>query len=159
MNAVEPFRPAPTFNRSTAALAAWACVIIAAGVLPLSNFVGHGHWAFVQWTVRPEDWRSARFYADVLANTMLFYPFGLLMARHFTAGDWRDHAKMGGIGTALSLGVELYQVYCHNRHPSSVDLVSNTTGTILGSLTAARVYSIPAVNRWFPSPYSHPTGS
>jgi len=31
------------------------------------------------------------------------------------------------------MSIELFQVYCHNRHPSLTDLVSNTTGGLIGA--------------------------
>jgi glycopeptide antibiotics resistance protein len=37
-----------------------------------------------------------------------------------------------GIGGTLSLGIEFYQVYCHNRFPSIVDVITNVTGTLMG---------------------------
>jgi glycopeptide antibiotics resistance protein len=37
-----------------------------------------------------------------------------------------------GIGIALSLSIELYQVYCHNRFPSIFDVITNVAGAVLG---------------------------
>lgn len=141
---------------TTLALAGWTGVIVMAGILPLHNFVGHSHWEYIQWTVTPRHWRSPKFYFDVIANMGLFYPFGLLLARRYP----HTHAiALVGSGLVLSAAIELAQVYCHNRHPSPVDLTSNTIGTAIGVTTAARVFALRWLATWFPPAHSHPTGS
>lgn len=146
-------------NRSTVALLVWTGVIVMAGILPLHNFVGHSHWEYIQWTVYPRQWRSVRFYFDVIANMALFYPFGLLLARRFPGARRAQTVALVGSGLLLSAGIEFFQVYCHNRHPSPVDLVSNTIGTALGVTTAVTVFALRWLDAWLPSPHSHPTGS
>jgi glycopeptide antibiotics resistance protein len=51
-----------------------------------------------------------------------------------------------GIGIALSLSIELYQVYCHNRFPSIFDVITNLAGAVLGVLFAlfSRKSALPA---------------
>jgi glycopeptide antibiotics resistance protein len=134
-------------------------VIIAAGTLPLGNFSGHPHWGSFRWTVRPEDWHSGRFYFDVIANVGLFYPLGLLMARHWRSTPWLQIGLLGGAGLLFSAGIEGYQIFCHNRRPSLIDVASNTSGTMMGLLTASWVFASDRLNKWLPACYSHPTGS
>lgn len=123
------------------ALAAWALLIIALGTLPFSNFVGHSHWEYIKWIPTIEDLRSPKYQLDILvdiaANTAVYFPVGYLIAL------WRRDASKSYqvalaacIGGGLSLGVEFYQVYCHNRFPSIFDLLTNLTGAVLGVRTA-----------------------
>ncbi|MBD0316572.1 MAG: VanZ family protein [Nitrospiraceae bacterium] len=149
-----PFR-----HHTTMALVLWSGVIAMAGMLPLSNFVGHPHWEHIQWIVTPRHWRSPKFYFDVVANIALFYPFGLLLARRFPSVRWPPAFGLISIGLLFSLSIELFQVYCHNRHPSPVDLISNTLGTTVGVASSRRVFSHPLLNARLPRPHSHPTGS
>ena len=146
-------------NRVTMVLVLWTGIILLAGTMPFSNFVGHSHWEDIQWTVRPRDWRSLKFYFDVIANMTLFYPLGLLLARRFSARRTNSAFALVGAGLFVSICIELFQVFCHNRHPSVIDLVSDTTGTALGVATAQRVFSHWLLGAWFPPPHSHPTGS
>lgn len=130
-----------------------------AGMLPLRNFVGHSHWEFIQWTIPSGHWRSFRFYFDVVANVGLFYPLGLLLARRIPL-TIRKHALIViGTGLLLSAGIECFQVYCHNRHPSPYDIISNITGTALGLWTAKNAFAVRIVQTLLPAPHSHPTGS
>ena len=150
-------------------------VIIAATTMPWSMYyVGHSHWAHVEWvpfsrTVRPDDF---------LLNILLFVPFGY-SASAFVGRDrfGRDRSPSGpsprprhtpegasaemdapeteaaemdaserrpylivGAAIVLSTGVELFQVYCHGRLPTTTDIISNALGAYLGArLAAARV--------------------
>lgn len=130
-----------------------------AGMLPLRNFVGHSHWNSIQWTIPAGHWRSLRFYFDVVANVGLFYPLGLLVARRIPLTVGRHGLIVIGLGLLLSAGIEFFQVYCHNRHPSPYDIMSNVTGTALGLWTMAKVFSFPIMEALLPAPHSHPTGS
>jgi glycopeptide antibiotics resistance protein len=146
-------------HRTNLALAGWIVVILAAGILPLRNFVGHSHWDYIQWTIPATLWHSGRFYFDVIANVALFFPLGLLLSRRVrTCTTWRVMMILGG-GLLLSVGIESFQIFCHNRHPSPYDIFSNVTGTALGVGTAARVFSLRLMDELFPLPHSHPTGS
>lgn len=147
-----PLSASPT--RLHLALTAWIIVILMAGLLPLRNFVGHPHWEYIQWTIPSSHWRSFRFYFDVVANVGLFYPLGLLLARRVPLAVRRRALFIIGTGLLLSAGIEWFQVYCHNRHPSPYDIMSNVTGTALGLWTATKVFSCHMLERLLPSPHN-----
>lgn len=149
----------PFLHLTTVALSLWSGVIAMAGMLPLENFVGHPHWEYIQWTVTPRHWRSPTFYFDVVANIALFYPFGLLLAMRIPLDRWSGAFALIGAGFVFSLGIEFFQVYCHNRHPSPVDLLSNTLGTALGVGSSRLIFSHRLCKACLPRPHSHPTGS
>ena len=118
-------------------LALWTSVILMVGILPLRNFVGHSHWEYIKWLPMAEDLRSPAYLLDIatdmIANTLLFLPFGFLLSRLLPAsGPFRRLLIVAMTAGALSLGIELYQVYCHNRVPSLFDLLTNVSGTLLG---------------------------
>ncbi len=139
-------------DRTNLAIAVWIGVILMAGLLPLRNFVGHSHWESIQWAIPASQWRSHRFQFDVVANIGLFYPLGLLLARRIPLTVSNRALVIIGTGLALSAGIEGFQVYCHNRHPSPYDIMSNVTGTALGLWTATAVFSCQMMERLFPSP-------
>jgi len=117
----------------------WSLVIILVGILPLTNFVGHSHWEYIQWLPSAENLRSRRFLFDIVANIALFLPLGYLLDRGRPSGTGRHSLLLSaGAASLLSLGIEWSQVYCHNRQPSPTDVVSNITGSLLGVLLSIR---------------------
>ncbi len=62
---------------------------------------------------------------DILFNVLLYFPLGVAMG-----GTGLVRCFLSGF--LLSLGAEILQFGCANRSPSPIDLVSNTTGTLLG---------------------------
>ena len=147
------------WSRTNAALLAWIGVILAAGMLPLKNFVGHSHWDFIQWTIPARQWTSTKLYFDIGANVALFTPLGLLLARRLNPASRNGQWAILGTGLLLSLCIEGFQVYCHNRHPSIYDLLCNVTGTRLGIRTTSTVFAFPLMEWLLPDSHSHPTGS
>jgi glycopeptide antibiotics resistance protein len=135
----------------------WIVFILLVGVLPLRNFVGHAHWEYIKWVPIPtvEDLRSPKYLldisSDIVGNALLFLPLGYVLRRLLTSSSpLRQLLIAAGIGGTLSLGIELYQVYCHNRFPSIFDIITNVTGTLLGvrlSLFSRKSVPPPALQR------------
>lgn len=112
----------------------WALLIALAGTFPFTNFVGHSHWEYIQWFPAADNFHSRRFLLDVLANTALFLPLGYLLDRsHPTKTARHSLLLAAGVAGLLSLSIEWFQVYCHNRHPSLIDVLSNVTGSLIGA--------------------------
>jgi len=131
-------------------LAASVALIVAATTMPWSAYyVGHSHWAQVEWVpfsrlVRPDDF---------LLNILLFLPFGFSFYLCTAAGDGRAASSttsdrparsqrrriLAAVVAAmlLSASVELFQVYCHGRLPTTTDILSNTIGAFLAARWAA----------------------
>ena len=117
-----------------ALLPLWALFIALVGTFPFTNFVGHSHWEYIQWLPTAENFRSRRFLFDIVANVALFLPLGYLLERsRSTTMVWRSLFLAAGVAGLLSLSMEWLQVYCHNRHPSPTDVVSNVTGSLIGA--------------------------
>ena len=112
----------------------WALFIALVGTLPLSNFVGHSHWEYIQWLPTAGQLLSRRFLFDVVANMALFLPLGYLLERSRSAATPpRSLLLAAGVAGLLSLSIEWFQVYCHNRHPSPTDVISNVSGSLIGT--------------------------
>jgi glycopeptide antibiotics resistance protein len=131
-------------------LATWTIVIAMVGILPLSNFVGHSHWEYIKWVPTTEQLQSPfivlELIVDAFANILLFLPFGF-----FLACREKHRAPMAVIMLALllSCSIELYQVYCHNRSTSLLDIFDNVLGAYLGFRLGARFFEriIPVEDR------------
>lgn len=110
--------------------------ILAATTWPWSDFVGHAHWAAIEWIPFSRRVRLL----DFVLNVLLFLPFGASASLLARDHDGRRATRVVGlvtaVGCALSVTVEGYQVFCHGRLPTSVDVLSNTLGTYAGARLA-----------------------
>lgn len=118
------------------ALLASIAAILAATLLPWSNFVGHAHWAQVQWLPfygQQLDW------VDIAGNVALFLPFGYFAAR-FRSAPGQNQGTLWVLvsATLLSTFAEIVQVYSHGRYPSTLDIGCNVFGAALGLMLSAR---------------------
>lgn len=112
----------------------WSLFIALIGILPLTNFVGHSHWEYIQWFPTADNFRSWGFLFDIAANIGIFIPLGYLLSQSYpTITTGRCILLAMTVAGLLSMSIELFQVYCHNRHPSPADLLSNTTGGFIGA--------------------------
>ena len=72
---------------------------------------------------------------DIIANVVVFIPFGALYAISFLdkCPGKKDRATQAArLGFAISLSVEMAQFFLPFRFPSIVDLLTNTTGAAIG---------------------------
>lgn len=109
-------------------------VVLAVTLLPLSGYRGHAHWERVGWVPFADD-RSKPW--EMAANVLLFLPMGWLTVRAVGATRAGAVAAVLGAG-ALSVGVELAQVFAHGRIASATDVVLNLAGAALGAAIALR---------------------
>lgn len=128
---------ARTRTLNLSCLILWIVFTLLVGILPLKNFAGHSHWEYIQWVPNVEDLRSPKYlldiFSDIVGNTLLFVPLGYFLRRLLTASNHSRRLLLAaGIGGILSLSIELYQVYSHNRFPSIIDIFTNVTGTLIG---------------------------
>ena len=100
-----------------------ALALIAFAVVPWSSFQDHSHWAKVEWLPFTSPVIRLR---DVLANVALFVPLGIAIGRRSVPSRRVVNAAL--IGGAVSILVELTQVYSHSRFPTATDVVSNAAG-------------------------------
>jgi glycopeptide antibiotics resistance protein len=110
-------------------ITAIVAVIVNVTMWPWSTFVGHSHWRLVEWVPFSHGVRPL----DIIANLVLFVPFGWALA----VGRARRAMPLIVLaGALLSMSIELLQVYCHGHFPTSTDVLTNTCGTWLGVLLA-----------------------
>jgi glycopeptide antibiotics resistance protein len=135
----------------------WVLFIALVGTFPFTNFVGHSHWEYINWLPSTDNFRSWRFLFDIVANMVLFFPLGYLLDRsHSAATTRRSLVLAAGAAGLFSLSIEWFQVYSHNRHPSTTDVVSNVTGSLIGAVLSIYLKTIRA-SPPRPPTYSQPT--
>jgi glycopeptide antibiotics resistance protein len=111
-----------------------------APLLPLSNFVGHPHWDHIRWIPFQNFALSWNMLKDIVGNTLWFMMFGYLL--HYQLNEdsrtlWTI-ATITAIAGGISLSIELFQVFCHNRIPSITDVICNVLGAGLGGYVAEK---------------------
>jgi glycopeptide antibiotics resistance protein len=121
----------------------WIVAILMVGILPLSNFVGHSHWEYIKWVPTAEQLREPAIVLDlaldVVGNVLLFVPFGFFYAGRMQ-GRLASLVTPMTLALLLSCGIELYQVYCHNRNTSLVDIFDNVLGAYVGLRMGKRYF-------------------
>jgi hypothetical protein len=82
-------------------------------------------------------------YPDIAVNILGFAPFGFcffLYRRSLRPGQWVANALLAVLaGAAVSLTIEIVQAWLPNRVSSIMDLLTNTTGTLLGVALALAI--------------------
>lgn len=116
----------------------WILVIaIASG--PWFGVVGEPQWSRVTWIPfhgfedRPRD---------MLVNFLLFVPFGWSFAK--SRRGTRGVLAAMGTGAAVSIAVEIPQLFFRLRDPSATDVVMAVCGCAAGSFAAKAFYGFDA---------------
>ena len=116
----------------------WLTVLFLTPMLLQSNFVGHPHWDSIRWVPFQDFSFSLAMIIDVLGNTAWFMPFGYLL--HYwtkaNASPFQSIATVAVVACGVSLLIEFFQVFCHNRIPSMTDVVCNVLGAGIGGYFA-----------------------
>ncbi len=107
------------------------CYIVSIiGLLTLSPFNFQAFFPSESWVTRASV-------EDVSRNILLFLPFGILLRHALRKPHWV--ALLWGL--LLSLSVECTQLFIILRTSNFIDLASNSTGALLGSVLYSRLYS------------------
>ncbi len=136
------FTPAPLKPRPWL-LWAWVAFLIIAPTFPWTDFVGHSHWDNVRWIPFQDFSLAPSMLIDVAGNFSWFAIFGYLF--HYRREDRASASIKPAIvlALALSLLLEGFQVFCHNRIPSMTDVFCNILGASLGAFIASTHHPIP----------------
>ncbi len=118
----------------------YVCLILASGLYH-TDFVAHSHWEFVKWVPPAEELRTFGFWLDLAVNILLYVPFALLYLQRSATVTRTSVVKVLLLGLLLSCGVELYQLYSHNRRAALSDVICNVTGTWGGVLVRRKWWS------------------
>ncbi len=110
----------------------WLAVILSATTVYSNVFVGHSHWELVKWLPfhSQEPWDE--YLIDLGQNLLLFFPLGYAQYPAGFAGSNRRLVVIALTGLFVSAGIELFQVYSHNRSPATTDIIMNGLGAWSG---------------------------
>ncbi|CUS34371.1 VanZ family protein [Candidatus Nitrospira nitrificans] len=115
-------------------------VLSIAPLLPLSNFVGHPHWDHIRWIPFQDFALSRNMLKDIVGNTLWFMMLGYLLHYRLNKDSraLRTIATITAIAGGISLSIEFFQVFCHNRIASITDVICNVLGAGLGGYLAEK---------------------
>lgn len=115
-------------------------VLSIAPLLPLSNFVGHPHWDHIRWIPFQDFALSRNMLKDIVGNTLWFMMLGYLLHYRLNKDSHalRTIATITAIAGGISLSIEFFQVFCHNRIASITDVICNVFGAGLGGYLAEK---------------------
>ena len=124
----------------TGLLLFWLAGLFLVPLFPLSNFVGHPHWDAIRWIPFQDFSLTLNTLVDVIGNIVWFLVFGYLLQywREKDSSLLRTITTTVLIASGVSLTLEFFQVFCHNRTPSMTDVVCNAIGASLGAYLAKR---------------------
>ena len=117
-------------------LAAYVLLIAYASLYPLASWRDQGVGAFAFLIASLPRYTSA---FDVFANLAAYFPLGFLVAaiarvRHGATFK----IALGTIaGLSMSVAMEALQSFIPSRHPSNLDVATNTAGALLGAIGGA----------------------
>lgn len=113
----------------------WLAVLFLTPLFPLSDFVGHPHWESIRWIPFQDFSLTLNMLKDVIGNIGWFMIFGYLLhyRTNADATSLQSIASVVLIAAGVSLSLELFQVFCHNRVPSMTDVICNTIGGYFGA--------------------------
>lgn len=137
-------------HRSSAVPLAWlyAALIVYASLYPFSGWrpVGHSPLDFL---LQPGSrWWSG---IDVVSNLVGYLPLGLLVFGAFVRSGRTPRAALVaafGLGTLLSLTMELLQNWLPQRVPSNLDLLLNALGSASGAALGLVIHWLGGIERW-----------
>jgi VanZ like family/Concanavalin A-like lectin/glucanases superfamily len=100
--------------------------------IPESYFVLHPKFLESPW----EEFRPNRiFVEDVVLNVVAFIPLGFFVCAYFSSLGWVSRPVLFTIilGGAVSLTIEILQAFLPTRDSGMTDVITNTSGTALGT--------------------------
>jgi VanZ family protein len=108
-----------------------------APALTIPEYFSVPHKSLLASPLEEFDWTPA-WRNDVIANVLGFMPFGFVLCGFFALSRPRGQAILIStlVGGLLSFTVEFLQYYIPRRDSSLTDVISNTTGSLLGALIA-----------------------
>ena len=103
-----------------------------------------------------ETWRDWPDRADLIANVVLYIPFGFFLVQSLRLPPATRIIITALMGTALCVGIEVAQFYDRTRSLGMPDIYSNSAGALLGAMAGAFFYrarQVPLIGRMEWRPY------
>ncbi|HEX6948243.1 MAG TPA: VanZ family protein [Nitrospira sp.] len=113
-------------------LGVWLTSVLIVISLPWSKFDARPHWRNVQWIPFEHFSLHPTILTETVLNILAFIPVGYLAARSLAQSHQRPVLGALALGACSSVSIELYQLFCQDRVPSTSDVLMNVGGTAIG---------------------------
>jgi glycopeptide antibiotics resistance protein len=113
-------------------LCLWLASVLFVISLPWSSFDATPHWKNVQWIPFTHLNLHPAVLIEAALNLVAFIPVGYLAVRSLPPGAQRPFLLVSLLGFCSSVSIEVYQLFCHGRVPSTSDILMNVAGTEVG---------------------------
>jgi glycopeptide antibiotics resistance protein len=120
-------------------LCLWLFSVLLVISFPWSKFDGTPHWENVRWIPFAYLSFDPTVMVETAANFLAFVPIGYLMVRSLSPGARHPLLLASILGFFASASIEFYQLFCHNRVPSTTDILFNVAGSLIGALIAGAI--------------------
>lgn len=110
----------------------WLAFVLFVISLPWWKFDGTPHWENVQWIPFTHLSLHPRVLVETALNILAFIPVGYLTVRSLSPSTRRPFLLASFLGLFSSASIEIYQLFCHDRVPSTTDVLMNLVGTAVG---------------------------
>ena len=125
-------------------LGIWLTSVLIVISLPWSKFDAKPHWKNVQWIPFEHFSLHPTILTETVLNILAFIPVGYLAARSLAQSHQRPVLGALALGACSSVSIELYQLFCQDRVPSTTDVLMNVGGSAIGAWLAFAVDHILA---------------
>jgi VanZ family protein len=101
--------------------------------IPEKYFVLHQTFLEPFWKEFQPNWTFAQ---NVILNVVAFIPLGFFCCSFFSLLKTSNRSRLAAIilGAAVSLTIEVLQAYLPTRDSGTMDIITNTMGTVIGSM-------------------------
>ena len=113
-------------------LGIWLTSVLIVISLPWSKFDAKPHWKNVQWIPFEHFSLHPIILTETVLNILAFIPVGYLAARSLAQSHQQAVLGALALGACSSVSIELYQLFCQDRVPSTSDVLMNVGGTAIG---------------------------
>jgi glycopeptide antibiotics resistance protein len=112
-------------------LCLWLAAVLLVISHPWSRFDATPHWENVHWIPFAHLSFHPTTLVDTVANILAFIPIGYLTLRSLPRTR-HAFSLASLLAFCSSVSIEIYQVFCHERVPSTTDILMNVLGAALG---------------------------
>ena len=120
-------------------LGLWLGAVLLVISLPWSKFDASPHWE----NVRLLPFHDLSFHPTILVeyalNIVAFIPVGYLAVRSASHISRKPIVAGLLLGLCSSVGIEVYELFCQDRVPSTTDILTNVGGTGIGVWLACAI--------------------
>lgn len=123
-------------------LCLWLISVLLVISFPWSKFDGTPHWENIQWIPFTHLSFHQPVIVETAANILGFIPIGYLTVRSLSPSTRHRFFLASLMGFCSSTGIEVYQLFCHDRVPETADVLMNVAGTVVGAWLAFAIDQI-----------------